>query len=254
MTTARSLTNAVAVVTGAGSGIGAAVVTLLAQAGATVVLIGRNIDKLQQVNDTLATPGLCIAGDVGDSNFCNRAITQTQDTYGTLDLLINNAGAMHRASAADTTDAAWQQIMRTNVDGVFYMSRAGVAAMRNKDNKGGAIVNTASTCGLVGAAGIAAYCASKGAVVQLTRAMALECAADKITVNAVCPGAIEAPMLFSAHAENTDMAQVRERNIQAIPLKQIANADEVARAIVYLASEPHITGSMLSIDGGYTAG
>lgn len=256
---ARDITNGVAIVTGAGSGVGAATCRLLAAAGMQVVLVGRSEDKLAQIKSALredgigdnARPAICDVGDVGDSAFCDDLVRRTVQRHGGLDIVVNNAGVMRRGAAADTSDEDWAQVMRTNVDGVFYMSRAAVRAM---SEKGGAIVNVSSTCGLVGAAGLAAYCTSKGAVVQLTRAMALECAPQRITVNAVCPGAIEAPMLFSAHQDGSDAEAVRERNKAAIPLKQLASAEEVARAIVYLAREPHITGTMLSVDGGYTAG
>ena len=119
---------------------------------------------------------------------------------------------------------------------------------------GGAIVNVASTLGLVGCAGLAAYCASKGGVVQLTRAMALENASSGITVNAVCPGAIDTPMLVSGHSESESAEEVLQRNRALIPKDEIASAAEVARAIIFLARESHITGAMLSVDGGYTAG
>lgn len=253
MTTPRDLKQAVTIVTGAGSGVGAALCQQLAAAGATVVLIGRQADKLQQVQQTLSSPAIVLSGDVSDSEFCRQAIKQVRQEYGRLDVLFNNAGVMRRGTAMDTGDDEWALVMRVNVDGVFYMSRAAAGVMR-EDGKGGAIVNTASTCGLVGAAGLAAYCTSKGAVVQLTRTMALECAPHQITVNAVCPGAIEAPMLFSDHADGVSAAAVRQRNSEAIPLGKIASPDEVARAMIYLACEPHITGSMLSVDGGYTAG
>lgn len=253
MTAKRELAGAVVVVTGGGSGVGAAVAALCAQAGAVVVVSGRDADKLQQTRERAGGAVHCVAGDVGDSAFCNRCVQEVVAQHGKLNVLVNNAGIIRRGTAAETDDAEWAEVMRTNVDGVFYMSRAAVQAM-TAAGQGGAIVNTASTCGLVGAAGLAAYCTSKGAVVQLTRTMALECAAQRITVNAVCPGAIEAPMLFSAHSDGSDAEAVRARNRAAIPAGELASAEEVARAIIYLACEPHITGSMLSIDGGYTAG
>ena len=247
----RDLSGAVAIVTGAGSGVGVAVCGLLAEEGAKILLVGRDEAKLRAVRDRIGGEAEVLAGDVGDSAFCDGAVAAAVEAFGRLDMLVNNAGVVYRGDVAETSDENWAEIMRVNVDGVFYLSRAAVRVMRGR---GGAIVNTASTCGLVGAAGLAAYCASKGAVVQLTRAMALDCAPHGITVNAVCPGAIDSPMLYSAYADVADKDSVRRRNEEAIPLKQIATVGEVARAIVYLAGEPHITGSALSIDGGYTAG
>ena len=139
--------------------------------------------------------------------------------------------------------------MSINVDGVFYFSRAFAKQAVNK----GAIVNLSSTCGQVGAAGLAAYCASKGAVNQLTKTMALELAPRGITVNAVAPGSINSPMLYSKHADPKLSETVVERNIQSIPIGAVAEPEEIARAVIFLSREMHITGTILTIDGGYTA-
>ena len=249
MSEPRNWQNTVALITGAGSGVGAAVAKRLAAAGAKLLLSGRNEEKLR-ISEAQAKAGesLCLAGDVKDAAFCRELLDTVESRFGRLDVLVNNAGAMYRATAAQTPDEAWAEIMRVNLDAVFWLSRGGAARMR-----GGAIVNVASTVSLVGCGGLAAYCASKGGVVQLTRAMALECAATKTTVNAVCPGAIESPMLFSGHPDGVTDEQTRARNADLIPLKQLATPEEVARAIQFLASEPHITGVMLPVDGGYTA-
>ena len=163
--------------------------------------------------------------------------------------LINNAGVILRRTAAETTDEDWRRLMSINVDGLFFMSRE--AARQLPDD--GSIVNLSSTCGRYGAAGLTAYCASKGAVDQITRTMALELAPRRITVNAVAPGAINSPMLFSQHESEDLKASVVKRNETEIPIGRVAEPGEIARAIFYLASERHITGSILAIDGGYTA-
>ena len=173
-----------------------------------------------------------------------------QDHFGKLpDILINNAGVILRKTAQETSDEDWAHVMQVNVTGVFNFSRS--FAQHAKSS--GAIVNVSSTCGQVGAAGLAAYCASKGAVDQLTRTVALELAPRGITVNAVAPGAINSPMLFSQH-DDAKMAETAvERNIDSIPIGSVAEAAEVARSIMFLAREKHITGTILSVDGGYTA-
>ena len=249
MSEPRGWNNTVALITGAGSGLGAAVAKQLAAAGAKLLLTGRNEAKLRQ-SEAQANAGesFCLPGDVGDVDFCREVLDKTESLFGRVDVLINSAGAMYRADAAQTPDDAWAQLLRVNLDAVFWLSRGAAERMQ-----GGAIVNVASTVGLVGCDGLAAYCASKGGVVQLTRAMALECAKRDTTVNAVCPGAIDTPMLFSGHSASVSDTQIRTGNTAKIPLNRLATAEEVARAIMFLASEPHITGVMLPVDGGYTA-
>ena len=248
----RNLRGAVVAVTGAGTGVGAAACRLFAENGARLLLMGRGEDKLRQTQKQLPnakTEVEICAGDVGESDFCERALDAAVARFGSLDIVVNNAGQIHRGLAQDTPDEQWRRIMRVNLDGVFWMCRAARRRMQN----GGAIVNVASTAGLVGVAGLASYCASKGGVVQLTRALALEFADANISVNAICPGAIESPMLFSEHPPTRTDDQTRATNKEQIPSGRLATAEETARAILFLSTEPHITGASLSIDGGYTA-
>lgn len=250
----RNFDGAAVVITGAGSGVGAAVCEGFAELGARLILAGRDESKLQKTQQQLNNKAETIihSGDVGDSSFCESLLDVAVAKFGRLDVVVNNAGLICRGGAAQTTDEQWRQIMRVNLDGVFWLCRG--AARRMKEMKrGGAIINVASTAGLTGVANLSAYCASKGGVVNLTRALALEYAADDICVNAVCPGAIESPMLFSAHPPQRTDEQTRELNINQIPMKRLATAEETARAIIFLATEPHITGTMLPVDGGYTA-
>ena len=241
-------------ITGGGGGLGEAVAFVFAEAGARILLVGRGEEKLKAVREKISplTEAEILSGDVSDSAFCDSAVAESVKRFGGLDVLINNAGIIVRADARQTSDDGWLRTIAINLNGTFFMSRAAVGEMQKSG--GGAIVNVASTLGLVGCAGLAAYCASKGGVVQLTRAMALENASSGITVNAVCPGAIDTPMLVSGHSESESAEEILQRNRALIPKDEIASAAEVARAIIFLARESHITGAMLSVDGGYTAG
>jgi len=235
----RAFKDKTVLITGGGSGVGLTCATMFSEAGANIFIVGRTAKKLE------ATGYPFFAGDVRNSD----TAVQVFKKAGPVDILVNNAGTIHRASATETDDADWQFVMDVNVNGPFFFSREFAKQQINQ----GAIVNVSSTCGQVGAAGLAAYCASKGALDQLTRTMALELAPRNITVNAVAPGAINSPMLFSKH-ERAGMAETAiERNIDSIPIGSVAEPQEVARSILFLARERHITGTILSVDGGYTA-
>lgn len=246
---ARSLDGKTALITGGASGVGFECAKLFATDGANIFIVGRNEDKLRGACKALKSAGVrfanFLAGDVAQPEFAER----TFDAAGDVHFLINNAGAILRKPAAETSDAEWRDLMAINLDGVFYFSRAAAKRMKGE----GAIINVSSTCGQVGAAGLAAYCASKGGVDQLTRTMALELAPRKITVNAVAPGAINSPMLFDKRSGAVTREEVIENNLEAIPIGAVAAPQEVARAIRFLAGERHITGAVLSVDGGYTA-
>lgn len=250
---ARELKDRTVLITGGASGVGFECAKLFASSGAKVVIVGRDKGKLAHACDGLRTfskASYFIAGDVSDSGFADEAVSFAHaNTGGEVSILINNAGTILRKQAVDTSNDEWRDIMSVNLDGVFYFSRAVVRHLTGK----GAIVNISSTCGQVGAAGLAAYCASKGGVDQLTRAMALDLAPRGITVNAVAPGAINSPMLYSKRNAGVTTQKVIKDNLQAIPIGAVAEPIEVARAVQFLATEPHITGAILSVDGGYTA-
>ena len=249
----RGFKGRVVLITGAGSGVGLECARVFAAQSAKLLLVGRSADKLEaavaELSETRAQTAIC-AGDVTDSTFATTAMEAAQEAFSApVQVLVNNAGVIVRREAVDTSDHEWRAVMQTNVDGVFYLSRA-FAQQLVYD---GAIVNVSSTCGAVGAAGLAAYCTSKGALNQLTRTMALELADKQINVNAVAPGAINSPMLFSEHATQAATDSVVERNQSSIPIGNVAQPEEVARAVIFLATERHITGTILSVDGGYTA-
>lgn len=238
------------IVTGAGSGLGLAVCRIFSDAGARIMLAGRNASRLELARDVLRTECAIAAGDVCDSSFCAEVAGRAAELFGRVDALVNNAGVIFRGPICATTDADWERVMRINADGVFRMTRAALPHLRRVR---GAVVNVASTAGLAGCAGLSAYCASKGAVVQFTRAAALELAAEGVSVNAACPGAIDSPMLYDAHLDGAAAESIRARNAAEIPQGRIASAEEVARAVLFLATERHITGAALSVDGGYAA-
>ena len=243
----------IAIISGAGSGVGAACAKAFAARGSHCVLIGRNSEKLEATASSLSLqPGaetLICAGDITDSAFSEKTLSTVLNSFDGVPIdLVNSAGVIVRRSDS-TTDDEWRRVMATNVDGVFYLSRA-VAKVAPS---GSSIVNVSSTCGQVGAAGLAAYCASKGAVDQLTRTMSLELAGKDITVNAVAPGAINSPMLFSEHDDPVMQSSVVSRNEASIPMGRVAEPEEVAAAIIFLIEQRHITGTVLSVDGGYVA-
>ncbi len=242
-------------VTGATSGIGAAIARAFAEEGASLLLTGRDSGRGEQVlAEVGGGPSAFVAGDVSDPEFCRSLIDDAEARFGGLDVLVNNAGIIHRATAEETTDEQWRETMAVNVDGVFYMSRAAVAAFKRR--RGGVIVNIASDWGLVGAERAAAYGASKGAVVQLTRSMAIDHAADNIRVNAVCPGDTDTPMIAREYAElGLTHDEGKALGGQSIPLGRIAAPEEVAAAVLFLASDDasFVTGALLPVDGGSSA-
>lgn len=260
------LAGKVAIVTGASSGIGAATAVCFAAAGARVMITGRNEDGAGATAAAItARHGIdrveVVLGDVTDSGFCDRLVSDTVDRFGALDVLANVAGTISRGDATETTDDEWHRNMRVNADAVFFLSRAAVRAMRAKPAATppagrGAIVNLASNVGLAGSPGLSAYCASKGAVILLTKAMALDHAAEGIRINALCPGAVDTPMLLSEHdGRGLTREEVFARNLASIPEGRIPGPDEVAKSMLYLASDlsSHVTGVALPIDGGYLA-
>ncbi len=248
------MTQRVALVTGATSGIGRACALRLAADGFAVVVGGRSSERATEVVDEITAAGgtaTTALGDVAEPGYGEAAVAATVAAHGRLDVLVNAAGVITRSDAEGTTDDEWHRVMSTNVDGLFRASRAALPAIRAAG--GGSIVNISSTNGLVGGSGLAAYCASKGAVTNLTRAMALDHAAEGIRVNAVCPGAVDTRMLYSERSDTID--EVRDMNLPDIPEGRIPDGSEVAELVAFLADDRsrHITGTNISIDGGYTA-
>lgn len=245
----------IALVTGATSGIGEEVVRVFVEQGSKVLATGRNELRGERLVKELGGERCAFrSADLCQPGLAVSLVDEAVAQFGALHVLVNSADMIHHADALETSDDLWRQHMAINVDALFYLSRAVVKHM--KAHGGGAIVNISSEWGLVGAERAVAYCASKGAVVQITRAMALDHAADGITVNAVCPGGVDTPMLAS-EAKRLGMTteEARAQWSAASPNKRIATARDVAHAVLFLASDAaqHINGVALPVDGGNLA-
>ncbi len=242
----------VAIVTGGASGIGAATAERLAREGARV-MIGDVSGGGEQVAEKLVSQGLEVAyvpADVSSEEQVVALVRSTTDRWHRLDVMVANAGISGLGRADTTSRTDWDRVIGVNLTGVYLCCKHAVPAMRLSG--GGAIVNTASIIGLVGHRGALSYAAAKGAIVNMTRAAALDYAGENIRVNAVCPGFLNDPTTrMGATRSETDLRQLIERH----PLGRLGRPEEVANAIAFLASEEasFITGTCLVIDGGYTA-
>ena len=245
-----NFSNQTALITGGASGMGAATAKLMAEAGASVFIVDLNAAlaaEMANAHDNI-TP---LIGDVSDSDFCNRAVHTVLDAHGRLDVLVNAAGIILRADGPSTTDEAWQRVMNVNVNGLFFMCRAAIPPMQQQGK--GAIVNFGSIWGGVGATNVVAYCASKGAVHQITRAMALDHVEEGIRINAVCPGEVDTPMLRSGRDTPPTPADM-QRLADSVPMKRLADPSEIARVVCFLASDAasYMTGAMVPVDAAFT--
>jgi len=242
----------VAIVTGANSGIGAAITVLFARNGYRVLAAGRDQERLAEI--TAEASGIHPwSGDLGEQRNCNNLVADCIEQLGRLDVLVNNAGIYIRGDAGETSAEDWRRTLAVNLDAPFFLSKAALPHLRRTR---GAIINVASDWGLQGGRRAAAYCASKGGLVLLTRAMALDHAAEGIRVNAICPGDVDTPMLVAeALHDGLTHEQALETYGRASPTGRVTRAEEVAALALYLASDSaaQITGAAIPIDGGNTA-
>jgi 3-oxoacyl-[acyl-carrier protein] reductase len=243
------LTGQVALVTGASSGLGVRFAEVLAQAGAAVALVARRADRLGAVKGAIEQAGgraMAIAADVTDRAAMARAFDAAEQTFGTVTVLINNAGVVTSARAIEVSEGDWRRVMDTNLDAVFFASQEAARRMLAA-GKGGAIVNIASMLGLDVAKGVAPYAVSKAGVIQLTKAMAVELAFKGIRVNAIAPGWIVTDINRDYLASEQGAAIKRE-----IPVGRFGEARDLEGALLLLASDAgrFITGTTIVVDGG----
>jgi NAD(P)-dependent dehydrogenase (short-subunit alcohol dehydrogenase family) len=246
----------VAVVTGAGSGIGRAAALALAAEGASVVLAGRREQSLAE------TVGAAPAGnrarlrpiptDVTDPDQVARLFKFAVEAFGGVDVLVASAGVAIAAAAADTDLASWNQVIATNLTGVFLCCRAAIPLMKARG--GGSIINVGSTNSVVAEPDLAAYCASKGGVLMLTRSIALDYGKDNIRANCLCPTWTETAMAVQYFDNKPDPKKARDAMAEVHPLKRYALAQDIANIIVFLSSSESsiMTGSVVMADGGFT--
>ncbi len=251
------LAGKVALITGGSSGIGRASALLFAREGAQVVISDRDQRGGEEVARAIqadSREALFVETDVSVTADAERAVVLTRERFGRFDILFNNAGVELVASITETEESDWDRVLSVDLKGIYLMSRFAIPVMTTLG--GGVIINTASQLGLVGARRFAAYTAAKGAVVNLSRSMALDCAPFRIRVNALCPGAIDTPLLRRQFEGGRRGPQGTLEDLKALhPLGRLGQPEEVAAAALFLASEESsfVTGSALVVDGGYTA-
>jgi NAD(P)-dependent dehydrogenase (short-subunit alcohol dehydrogenase family) len=253
----KQLHGKTAIITGGAGGIGRATALLFAREGAAVAIVDLNQAAGVEIADEISAAGgqaFFERADLTRAADCQRVLDCTVRELGGVHVLFNNAGIIRRASVLDVTEDEWDEVMAINVKSVFLMSRVVIPVMAKAG--GGSIVNTASGWGLAGGARAAAYCASKGAVVLLTKAMAIDHGGQKIRVNCICPGDTDTAMLRS---EARQLGEAEDRFLSGAarrPLGRVGTPEEIAQAALYLASDASsfVTGTALVVDGGGLAG
>jgi len=247
----------VALITGGISGIGSATAALLAKEGAAVAITGRNQERGEQIAQAINDAGgkaMFIQADVRLAEDCRRSVDRTLESFGRIDVLFNNAGVFHPKAVPECTEEEWDETIDSSLKGAFLMSKYALPSMIEQGS--GSIIHCSSGWGILGGDKAAAYCAAKGGLVIMAKAMAIDHGPDGIRVNCVCPGDTVTPMLED-DAQKRGMAW--EEYLAAgsdRPLGRMGTADEIARAVLFLASDDssYVTGEALVVDGGGVAG
>jgi NAD(P)-dependent dehydrogenase (short-subunit alcohol dehydrogenase family) len=247
-----------ALITGATSGIGEATAVLFAEEGAGVAIVGRDTDRGHAVEERIRSAGgeaVFVRADVRRADDCERAVAETIGTFGRIDVLFNNAGVYVANDTIGCSEEEWDAQVDTSLKGAFLMSKFALPHMVTQGS--GSIVNCSSGWGLVGGEQAVAYCAAKGGMVVMTKAMALDHGPQGIRVNAVCPGDTDTPMEHEdAKSRGMSWEEYVHWAVEGRPIERIASPDEVARAVLFLASDEasFITGAAVPVDGGGVAG
>jgi NAD(P)-dependent dehydrogenase (short-subunit alcohol dehydrogenase family) len=250
------LAGKIAVITGGGGGIGRAIALAMGREGAKVAVLGRTQTALDAVVKELAgfgAQGLVVRCDVSRTSDTLNAVAAVEKAFGGVDVLANNAGVLSVSTADSITEEDWDRVITTNLKGPFLMSRAVLPVFRRAGR--GSIVNIGSVLGLVAMKDRAAYCASKGGLTLLTKAMALDHAHENIRVNCICPAMVETELVRGLFDETEQGRKARDARIGTLPLGRFGTPDDVAELVVFLASEESswMTGTAIPVDGGLSA-
>jgi NAD(P)-dependent dehydrogenase (short-subunit alcohol dehydrogenase family) len=247
----------VALITGGTSGIGRATAALFAKEGAAVALTGRNQERGEEVALGINQAGgnaLFIRADVRVADDCRRAVELTLERFGRIDVLFNNAGVFHPKTVPECTEEEWDETIDSSLKGAFLMSKYALPSMIERGS--GSIIHNSSGWGILGGDRAAAYCAAKGGLVVMAKAMAIDHGPDGIRVNCVCPGDVDTPMLTDDARKRGMAWEDYQAGAADRPLGRVGTPEEIARAVLFLASDDasFITGEALVVDGGGVAG
>ena len=249
----NSLQNKTILLTGAGTGIGRACALAFAREGASVALVGRRREKLEAVAKECGGSPLVVSADLARKTEIERAVAETAARIGHIDVLVNNAGILFPGTAEQITEEQWDQTFQVNVKGVWQLSCAVLPHFRKAG--GGNIINVASVLGINGARNRASYSPSKGAVILLTKCMAIDHGHENIRVNAICPSFVETDLTAAFVNAAPDPEALRRERIQVHPIGRLGQPEDIAGLAVYLASDASswVTGAVYPVDGGYLA-